>query len=191
MNYKQKSGYMLLGAGLLAVGIIIGRLIETRMKVEPRMEAESIGVFEKVTCRELEVVGEDGHTAIVMESNDKSNNMRIYDRHGNFAMLLGSIDEVGNGLSVYDRFSRLRIGLTTSDGWDNVTGSGLAVYDEWGQVAVGLGSRLRGNEVQVYNRHGKLVEEMVSDIDNWVSFKERGWEDRIKERLKEKLKQTD
>ena len=50
MNYKQKSGYMLLGAGLLAIGIIIGRLIETRM------EAQSVGVFEKISCREFELV---------------------------------------------------------------------------------------------------------------------------------------
>ena len=50
MNYKQKSGYMLLGAGLLAVGIIIGRLIEKRM------EAQSVGVFDKVQCREFDLV---------------------------------------------------------------------------------------------------------------------------------------
>lgn len=164
MNYKQKIGYTLLGAGLMLVGLVVGST------VLPSLIAPSQKVFDKVQCRELEVVDSQGNTAISLQSHDKSNGVLIYDIRGNSAMFLGSIDEVGNGLSVYDRFSRLKIGLTTASGWDNVTGSGLAVYDEFGQVAVGLGSRLRGNEVQVYNRHGKLVEEIVSDTDNWVDI---------------------
>ena len=37
MNYKQKLGYMALGAGILAIGIIIGQV------VTPDIEAQSNG----------------------------------------------------------------------------------------------------------------------------------------------------
>ena len=167
MNCKQKSGYMLLGAGLLAVGIIIGRLIEARM------EAQSVGVFEKISCREFELVSATGNKAISLRSDDKSNGLSLYDKQGNLVMSLASIDEVGSGLSVYDRYGRLMIGLTSSSGWDNLEGSGLTVYNQHGNAAVELNSTLRGNEVSVYDKWGKRVSEMVSGSDNWMSFEGR------------------
>ena len=54
MNYKQKLGYMALGAVILAVGITIGQF------VTPNIEAQSNGVFDTITCRELRFVGENG-----------------------------------------------------------------------------------------------------------------------------------
>ena len=166
MNYKQKSGYMLLGAGLLAVGIIIGRLIE------PSVGAGSNGVFDKIQCRELEVVDTNGNQAIGLRSAAKLNELSFYDKQSNLVMSLVSIDEVGSGLSVYDRYGRLMIGLTSSSGWDNLEGSGLTVYNQHGNAAVELTSTLRGNEVSVYDRFGNVVGELVTKEDNWVPFGE-------------------
>ena len=45
MNHKQKLGYMALGAGILALGIIIGQW------GTPDIEAQSNGVFDEITCR--------------------------------------------------------------------------------------------------------------------------------------------
>ena len=165
MNYKQKSGYMLLGAGLLAVGIIIGRLIEKRM------EAQSVGVFDKVQCREFDLVDKDGNRLIGFQSTDKSAGAIFYSREGKMVMFLGSIDGLGSSLSLYDRFGRLTIGLGSSSSWDNLTGNGLTVYDIHGRgAAVELNSTLRGNEVRVYNSDGEVAAEMVSDTDNWMSL---------------------
>ena len=50
MNKKQKLGYTLLGAGIMAVGVTIGQF------VTPDIKAQAEGVFEKVVCRELYVV---------------------------------------------------------------------------------------------------------------------------------------
>ena len=76
MNYKQKLGYMLLGAGIMALGITIGQ------SVTPNIEARSDGVFDKITCREIEVVDEDGKKAIVLASWGRGefdeNHVRIY-----------------------------------------------------------------------------------------------------------------
>ena len=50
----------------MAVGITIGQW------GTPGIEAQSNGVFDKITCRELEVVDKDGNKAIGLQSNDKS-----------------------------------------------------------------------------------------------------------------------
>ena len=63
MNHKQKLGYTLLGAGILAVGIIIGQVIT------PDIEAQSNGVFDKITCRELEVMDKDGNRGIFLAAS--------------------------------------------------------------------------------------------------------------------------
>ena len=47
MNHKQKLGYMALGAGIMALGIIIGQVIT------PNIEAQSDGVFDTIMCRQL------------------------------------------------------------------------------------------------------------------------------------------
>ena len=54
MNYKQKLGYMALGAGIMALGIIIGQVIT------PDIEAQSNGVFDEIVCNKLTVVNEAG-----------------------------------------------------------------------------------------------------------------------------------
>ncbi len=45
VNHKQKLGYMALGAGILALGIIIGQW------GTPDIEAQSNGVFDEITSR--------------------------------------------------------------------------------------------------------------------------------------------
>ena len=60
MNHKQKLGYMALGAGILAVGIIIGHF------ATPDIEAQSNGVFDNITCRSLTVVDEKGARRIAL-----------------------------------------------------------------------------------------------------------------------------
>lgn len=66
MNHKQKLGYTLLGAGIMAVGITIGQFIT------PDIEAQSNGVFDKITCREIEVVDTKGNKAIVSGSGGQA-----------------------------------------------------------------------------------------------------------------------
>ena len=60
MNNKQKLGYTLLGVGIMAGGITIGQFIT------PNVKAQNNGVFDKITCRELEVMDKAGKSAIVL-----------------------------------------------------------------------------------------------------------------------------
>ena len=65
MQNKQKLGYMALGAGLLALGIIIGQVIT------PDIEEQNNVVFDKITCREIEVVDSLGEISILLGSGEK------------------------------------------------------------------------------------------------------------------------
>ena len=91
MNYKQKLGYMALGAGILAIGIIIGQV------VTPNIEAQSNGVFDKITCREIEVIDKDGNEAIRLYTTKHGGDIRMGSKDGRIAAM--GISEDGG--SVY------------------------------------------------------------------------------------------
>ena len=84
MNHKQKLGYMALGAGILALGIIIGQF------VTPDIEAQNNGVFDIIQCRGLKVIDANGNEAIVLstelitrENASKANGVLVLDKQGN------------------------------------------------------------------------------------------------------------
>ena len=87
MNYKQKLGYTLLGAGILALGIIIGQV------VTPDIEARNNGVFDKIQCREIEVVDKDGKTAIRLHTTKHGGDIRMDSKDGRIANM--GIGETG------------------------------------------------------------------------------------------------
>ena len=58
---------------------------------------QAMWCFDKVQCRELEVVDANGNKAISLRSNDTSSTSVYYDKQGNVAMILGSIDENRQG----------------------------------------------------------------------------------------------
>ena len=90
MNHKQKLGYMALGAGILAIGIIIGQF------VTPDIEAQSNGVFDKITCREIEVIDKGGETAIRLHTTKHGGDIRLDSKDGRIATM--SIDERGGSI---------------------------------------------------------------------------------------------
>ena len=92
MNYKQKLGYMALGAGILALGIIIGQVIT------PDIEAQSNGVFEKIQCRELEVVDKNGNQVIVL----RYRMIEIKDERGKPAIWLYGGGTAGNRIFIFN-----------------------------------------------------------------------------------------
>ena len=150
MNHKQKLGYTLLGAGIMAVGITIGQF------VTPNIEAQSNGVFDKIVCQQLEVVDKagkriaflgrdvfyqsigqgmegnvfeifdkDGKPAIKLSANIM-NEVIIHDKTGDNAIRLYAFGGVSSGVSSIQVFERGDKGfdLTISDGYRTMT-----VYD--------------------------------------------------------------
>ena len=148
MNRKQKLGYTLLGAGIMAVGITIGQF------VTPNIEAQSKGVFEKITCRELYVVDEKGETEIGLGDNT----VVIRDKQGRLAVMLSS-REVGNGISVFDNQGKIA-GSLASNKEENF----VSIYDKQGKNAIDLTSSARGNGVSVNDKKsGETAVRLSSD----------------------------
>ena len=101
MQNKQKLGYMALGAGILALGIIIGQW------VTPDIEAQNNGVFDKITCRELEVVDKDGKKAIVLQSSEEGvSRIVVYESQNNRANVAGitmAVADYANQVIIADK----------------------------------------------------------------------------------------
>ena len=128
MNHKQKLGYTLLGAGIMALGIIIGQFST------PDIEAQSNGVFDKVICHRLEVV----------------------DKHGKAKVILAAEEEQGNGVFLYDKKGKVMIALATFDE-DKENGNGIYIYDQRGKIAMGLVSNLTAaNDISIFDRSGTI-----------------------------------
>ena len=178
MNHKQKLGYMALGAGILAIGIIIGQV------VTPDIEAQSNGVFDKIQCREIEVIDKDGKTAIRLHTTKHGGDIRMDSKDGRIATM--SIDENGGSvflsgkgkgsggtvsmftredsasLSVHDRLLSDRgisMFATEFDGVINLKGEGgkVAMYATIHDGRVAVYSKDRGEAEMRTEEHGGRI----------------------------------
>ena len=145
MNYKQKLGYMALGAGILALGIIIGQW------GTPDIEAQSDGEFDKIICRELQVVDQDGKKTIVLQSNEDDNQVIVYEPQNKRANVVG-VELVSS-----DFINEIKI----RDKTHNISGIWLFSWEMFGGE----------NRVKVYQSNktaGKRVELTASDTHRGV-----------------------
>ena len=134
MNHKQKLGYTLLGAGIMAIGIIIGQVIT------PEIEAQSNGVFDKIICKEIEVVDKDGNTGILLVAGEPF-------RLGDEELRLGNaviIDQPNY------RLSRTAVSIVALDNGSN----GLHIFDDRGDAAITVRHKERANLMSISNPQG-------------------------------------
>ena len=96
MNQKQKLGYMVLGAGIMAIGIIIGQVIT------PDIEAQNNGVFDEITCRSLNVVDEKGNAGIQLLAVGDTNVIVIGDNSPGTGRIYLGTDHGTNGITIID-----------------------------------------------------------------------------------------
>ena len=168
MNYKQKFLYTLLGAGFMAVGIIIGQW------GTPDIEAQSDGVFDTIICRQLFVknISDDmsgvylsptgvritrgRDTAIELRSTeDQQNEVVIYSpRTGKRVAEIGSQWHMDNdreiaGVLIWDRRDANSISIAMlSSGETN----GIDVMNpQTGKSAVAIKSDELRNYLAVYD----------------------------------------
>ena len=175
MNHKQKLGYMALGAGILAIGIIIGQW------VTPDIEAQSNEVFDKITCREIEVIDKDGNEAIrlyttkhggfvsvsgkdggraVMTTTDHSGVVKVYGKGGEARM---TTDEQGGRVEVlghitgFSEDGNLFKRKTTAAMFTGEHGGRVDVGNKEGKRRVTMGTDEQGGIVEIANNQGKRI----------------------------------
>ena len=199
MNHKQKLGYMALGAGILAIGITIGQFVISDSEAQSNgymalgavvllgavglTNPPSNSVFDKITCRRLEVVDEKGNQLVVLEGREamlgkKLGNITVYDTKGNQSVLLnGGESEIGlgGGVLIQDEKGNLAISLqsippgnsvsvhgkkgeTGKSVWMSVSeyhSADVRVYDKEDKAQVAMGMVEYGGEVRVWSKEGK------------------------------------
>ena len=110
---KQKLGYMALGAGILALGIIIGQF------VTPDIEAQNNGVFDEIICTKLTVVNDAGTHKIELISGQDQNMIRLTGRAGTPQIGISASDDDNSIMIVNKRNRGPGIWLLSSEEEDN------------------------------------------------------------------------
>ena len=187
MNHKQKLGYMALGAGILALGIIIGQV------VTPDIEAQSNGVFDKITCREIQVVDKDGLVGVRLGSNEHGGGVVVASKEGKSRVTMSttapggrvdvfnnqgtpaaimSVDEYGGRITavgkegIKEGIAGGAVGGAVAMDF-NVYGGRVGLLGKEGEVVAGMSTEGGGGRVDVFNNQGKIRATMrVFDYDN-------------------------
>lgn len=141
MNYKQKLGYTLLGAGIMLIGLAVGAI------VSPPLVAQRNGVFDEIQCRKIEVVDKHNETAIRLTGLDSSNNIQIYDKHGNLEISLGA-----NAISIFNE-GKSAIFLSGTE-----MENSISIWDTTGKPAIDLSVHqvFEGNFIKISDKKGNL-----------------------------------
>lgn len=146
MNYKQKLGYILFGAGIMAIGIIIGQVIT------PDIEAQSNGVFDKITCRELEVVDEKGERGIVLLAVGDTNAIVIGDNSPGTGRIYLGTDHGTNGITITDGAGNRAIRLEAKEHNNHVQ-----LFDKAEKEAILLDTYEDANAVAIFGKDEKTA----------------------------------
>ena len=115
MNHKQKLGYTLLGAGIMAVGITIGQW------VTPDIKAQNNSVFDEIRCSKLTVVDKNGNEGVILVSLEEGSGVIVLDEHGKTAIELSAFASkpLYNAIQAIERSPLLNV---------------IKIYDEAGEI---------------------------------------------------------
>ncbi len=130
-----------LGAVIMLIGLAVGAI------VSPPLIAQRNGVFDKITCRKLEVVDEDGNPAVGLSSSEEGNSVVVLDKQGEIAIGLSSSEE-RNDVLVSDKQGQGGINLSSL----SVLGSYVTIYDDQGKESVVLSGTAAHNSLNVFNK---------------------------------------
>lgn len=153
MNHRQKLGYMALGAGILAIGIIIGQW------TTPGIEAQNNGVFDEITCQELRVVTESGKVGIRLGSGFGGNVISINNKFSRSAMLF-FVNDYMSRISIYDNEEKESLRFDALKGYNALT---VRNKLGGGNTGVKLTTSTSMNRVEVYDNAGKSGVVLHSD----------------------------
>ena len=98
MNYKQKLGYMVLGAAMTLVGVAVSVF-------SPSLDAQRHSEY--IVCKGLTVVDHKGNDAIRLIVGERRNFIVVYDKTGKKAIGLHT-DGTGNGVVVFDKMGDIK-----------------------------------------------------------------------------------
>ena len=156
MNQKQKVGYMVIGAVILVLGIIIGQFIT------PGTSGQSNSVFDTITCRKIRLVNEHGKPTIYLDTYEGGASMiSMMNSRGNEAIRLYAAEGAGNSVTVYDKQTWKAVSLDA----DEILGNSVTVYSDRALPAISLDSTYESFDDNVKSNHVKVFD--VQGLLKW------------------------
>ena len=146
MNNKQKLGYMASGAGMLAIGLIIGQFLA------PDIDAQSKSVFDKIYCRQIVVEDAEGKPQMILADN----RIDVFNKQGKGVISLIA-DNRQLQLLISDPVGKKGISLLSIDK-GAAQGNIVSVFNKQGKTAIALMSTVLDSSVRVYDKQGKYIE---------------------------------
>ena len=145
MNHKQKLGYMAIGAGIMAIGIIIGQVIT------PDIEAQNNGVFDQIECREIVVRNPDGNRAIRLSSKGGGSIIELFDDTGKVTVSIFQDNNRDQAAVIVGNRKAVRsVGLKATKDTARFT-----VWNDNNEAMISLsGSATWGNRLSIYDANG-------------------------------------
>ena len=156
-----------LGAGIMLIGLAVGAI------VSPPLIAQRNGVFDKITCRKLEVVDEDGNPAVGLSSSEERNDVLVSDKQGQGGINLSSLSVLGSYVTIYDDQGKESVVLSGTAAHNSLNvfnkksgipginilsgegANGVAILDQQGEIVIVLASNDKKNRVVVIDKTGK------------------------------------
>ena len=136
MNMKQKLTYMLIGCLFTLAGFVLSSLFNTPTHVQAQDEKKA--VFDKVVCRELEILDKKGTKRISLSVGEDTAYVTLHGEDGFInAMFYASKDDagltLGSNSSVHLTTSEFDSGLSLSKGANRIM---LKTFDKHGSYVL-------------------------------------------------------
>ena len=140
---------MMLGAVIMFIGLAVGAI------VSPPLVAQRNGVFDKITCRGIEVVDKDGLVGVRLGANDDgTTGVSVFGKQGVAAANILSTDK-GNSINI-NNSKELGIVLYSGIHQNGETANSVTVYNPQGQKrGVWLRSYENSNALFLNGQAGK------------------------------------
>ena len=136
---------MVLGAGILALGIIIGQW------VTPDIEAQNNGVFDEIRCTQLTVVNQTGEPVINLKATQDGGTLGMMDKTRKISAIL-SIERKNPSLHLSNKKQNASVSLVVDE-----NGGGLLLSGNKMEGSVLLSTHKGTGIVIVTDRHGNAV----------------------------------
>ena len=175
MNLKQKLTYMLIGSLFTLAGYFLASCATSVNTPTPNAHAQdnTTKVFEKIVCKELEVVNNTGKVIATIGTDEEENgSLVLSNKNGKtIAHIRGSSDIRDVPISITDK--------RDNDGKnENKVGFGgiMSLYNKDGEKVVNIGSNIWGDgSMSISNDKGNEIATIMTadDDDGFISVKNR------------------
>lgn len=145
MKYREKLGYITLGAFLMLVGVLAAGLFSP-VKAQNEVKDAEIA---KLTCRAIEVVDETGSAMIRLETRLGSGRVSVYGKHGGTTRM--SVGEYGGQVGVFDMEDAEVASVAVTE-----RGGGVSVVNRHGLAHMGVNEH-GGKVAMIGNRGASAV----------------------------------